>query len=88
MPPDAAFAAPSQNTRRRSRAPSAPPRRQPSASATAFIAPALAPEMAAISSRPSSNRASSTPQVKAPWAPPPCRARFTRLVRGLVMGAF
>ena len=35
--------------------------------------------MASISSRPSSRMRSSTPHVKAPWAPPPCKARLMRL---------
>ncbi|MCY1536258.1 hypothetical protein D9M68_717060 [compost metagenome] len=39
------------------------------------MAPALVPLMPAISSVSSSSRRSSTPQVKAPWEPPPCRAR-------------
>ena len=41
------------------------------------VAPALAPVMASIAIRPSARIASSTPQVKAPWAPPPCKARLT-----------
>jgi hypothetical protein len=45
------------------------------ASTTAFMAPALVPEIASKDSLPSSIRASSTPQVKAPCAPPPCSAR-------------
>ena len=44
------------------------------------MAPALVPLTASNASRPSSIRASSTPQVKAPCEPPPCRARLTRLV--------
>ena len=45
---------------------------------TALIAPADVPEMPSIFSRPSSSRWSSTPQVKAPCAPPPCSARLMR----------
>ena len=41
------------------------------------MAPALAPVIASMASRPSSRMASSTPQVKAPWAPPPCSASET-----------
>ncbi len=39
------------------------------------MAPALVPLIAAMGKRPSSSKASSTPQVKAPCAPPPCSAR-------------
>ena len=69
---------------RNRRAACAPPRarrapgRRPAS--TAFIAPAEVPEMPSMSSRSSSSRWSSTPQVKAPCAPPPCRARLMRLV--------
>ena len=59
------------------RAPSIPPSSQPSTITTAFMAPALAPVIASTARRPSSRRASSTPHVKAPWAPPPCRASDT-----------
>src|SRR4029077_15453474 len=45
----------------------------------ALTAPADAPEMPSIVSRPSSSRWSSTPQVNAPSAPPPCNARLMRL---------
>lgn len=38
------------------------------------IAPALVALTPSIASRPSSSRRSSTPQAKAPWAPPPCNA--------------
>ena len=41
------------------------------------MAPALAPVTASTARRPSSRRASSTPHVNAPWAPPPCRASDT-----------
>src|SRR2546423_1131622 len=53
---------------------------------TAFIAPADAPEMPSISNRPSSSNWSSTPQVKAPCAPPPCSARLMRLRPRLIAG--
>src|SRR5262249_38036221 len=49
----------------------------PDARATAFIAPALVALIASIPSRPSSSIRSTTPQTKAPCAPPPWRARFT-----------
>jgi hypothetical protein len=52
----------SQKPARLSRAPSAPPRTQPSARATAFIAPALVP-LIPSSRQSSSSRRSSTPQV-------------------------
>src|SRR5262245_66485033 len=41
------------------------------------MAPAEVPEMASMVSQDSSSSRSSTPQVKAPCAPPPCRARST-----------
>src|SRR4051812_47036280 len=66
-----------QNLRSCSRAPSGPPSRQPSTRTTAFIDPALAPVIASIASRPSSISRSSTPQVKAPCAPPPWSASET-----------
>ena len=55
------------------------PRRvaQPLASATALTAPALVPLRPSRPMRPSASRASSTPQVNAPWEPPPCRARLS-----------
>src|SRR5215471_12662749 len=59
-----------QNFSRHLRASAGPPRAIPSASATAFIAPALVPLTAAMWRRSSS----STPQVKAPCEPPPCKA--------------
>src|SRR5690606_1691075 len=62
-----------------SRAAVRPPAINPAAMTTALIAPALAPLMPAISRRSSSSSRSSTPQVKAPCAPPPCRARSTCL---------
>ena len=49
------------------------------AGSTSADAPALVPLMPVTSSRPSSRKASSTPQVKAPCAPPPCSARVTFL---------
>ena len=52
---------------------------QPDLSAAAFIAPAEVAVMPSISIASSSSRRSSAPQVKAPWAPPPCSARLTRL---------
>src|SRR5262249_44772552 len=60
------------------RAPSAPLSAWPSISTAAFIAPADVPEMPSIRSHGSSSRRSSTPQVKAPCAPPPCSAKSTR----------
>jgi hypothetical protein len=60
-----------------SRAPARPPAAKPEASTAAFIAPAEVPEIASMSSQVSSSRRSSTPQVKAPWLPPPCSARST-----------
>ena len=41
------------------------------------IDPALVALMALVDRRPSSSSASRTPQVKAPCAPPPCRASET-----------
>ena len=56
---------------------------QPLARATALTAPALVPLRPSKPRRPSSRRASSTPQVKAPWEPPPCRARLSiRMAHG------
>src|ERR1700752_976219 len=42
------------------------------------MAPAEVPEMPSKRSQFSSSKRSSTPQVKAPCAPPPCKARATR----------
>src|SRR5205085_3509779 len=42
-----------------------------------FMEPALVALMPSKAMPSSSRRRSSTPQVKAPWAPPPCRARLT-----------
>ncbi len=53
------------------------PLRHPSASTTAFIAPALAPVSPSNSRPPASSKASSTPHVNAPCEPPPCNARLT-----------
>ena len=75
-------------TRRASRA--RRPRRRSrrrSAITTAFMAPALVALIASMSSRPSSSSLSSTPQAKAPWAPPPCRASVTGLVMIFVAAA-
>src|SRR5271165_1160629 len=72
-----------QNVSSAARAPAAPPFAKPSTSTAAFMAPADVPEMPSISSHGSSSRRSSTPQVNAPWEPPPCRARSTR--RGLLL---
>src|SRR5271166_723526 len=44
----------------------------------AFIAPAEVPEIAAIFSDFSSTNRSTTPPVKPPWEPPPCKARSIR----------
>src|SRR2546427_714456 len=49
---------------------------KPWARATAFMAPALVPLMPSKTRLPSSSSASSTPQVRAPCEPPPCRARL------------
>src|SRR6186713_1256863 len=68
-----------QKSARRLRASSGPPRARPSANMMALTAPADAPEIPSIVSRPSSRRWSSTPQVNAPSAPPPCSARLMRL---------
>ena len=48
----------------------------------ALMAPAEAPEMPSIANRPSASRWSSTPQVKAPCAPPPCSARLILFAAG------
>ena len=45
--------------------------------AAAFMAPAEVPDMPTMSIQSSSRIRSRTPQVKAPCAPPPCRARST-----------
>src|SRR5471030_488426 len=69
-----------QKSARRFRASSEPPRARPSATITALIAPAEVPEMPSISTRWSANNSSSTPQVSAPCAPPPCSARLMRFL--------
>src|SRR5580692_10556102 len=71
-----------QNSASRFSASSRPPRVRPSASITAFTAPADVPEMPSMASRSSLRSCSSTPQVKAPCAPPPCRARLMCLTFG------
>src|SRR5436190_19015350 len=68
-----------QKLSRAARAPSAPPSAWPSTSTAAFIAPADVPEMPSIPSHGSSSRRSNTPQVKAPWEPPPCNAKSTNM---------
>ena len=60
-----------QNRAHSSRAPSSPSAYMPCAATTAFMVPAEVPEIASIQILPSSNIRSSTPQVKAPCAPPP-----------------
>src|SRR5262245_31567557 len=69
-------------------APSRPPTVRPWASTTAFMAPALVALMPSISNRGSFSRRSRTPQVKAPWAPPPCSARLATLVSAIAVAAF
>ena len=78
MPQGSCWLTSVQNWARASRAPSRPPVIQPCAITTAFMAPALLPLMPSKCMRGSCSSASSTPQVKAPCAPPPCRARFKR----------
>src|SRR5579859_5905929 len=56
------------------RAPSRPPFTSPQARSVALIAPTLAPLMLSNAQVGSSRSRSSTPQVKAPKAPPPCSA--------------
>src|SRR5580704_542935 len=68
-----------QNSASRFCASSRPPRVRPSASITAFTAPADVPEIPSMASRSSLSSCSSTPQVKAPCAPPPCSARLMLL---------
>src|SRR5262245_43038996 len=58
-------------------APSAPPAVYPATSTAPFMAPADVPDMPSMRSQGSSRRRSSTPHVKAPCEPPPCRARST-----------
>src|SRR5262245_46507462 len=52
------------------------------------MAPALVALMPSISNRGSFRRWSRTPQVKAPWAPPPCSARLATLVSAIAVAAF
>ncbi len=52
------------------------------------MAPALVALMASMESRPSSSSLSSTPQAKAPCAPPPCSARLTGFVLAAALLAF
>src|ERR1700754_4443588 len=49
--------------------------------------PADAPEIPVISSRPSASKWSSTPQVKAPCAPPPWSARLIFFLVGTRVGS-
>src|SRR5262245_10741399 len=63
------------------RAAARPPSARPAASATALTAPALVPLSQPGSIVSSSSSRSSTPQVKAPCAPPPSSARLSRSVR-------
>ena len=58
----------------------------PEANTVAFIAPALVALMPSNPMRSSSSRRSRTPQVKAPCAPPPCRARLMNLVSPFEVG--
>src|SRR5579883_1628200 len=68
------------------RAPAAPPLWKPCARMAPFIAPALAPLIPSISTRSSSSRRSSTPQVKAPCVPPPWSARLMTRLSGVSRG--
>src|SRR5690606_8136299 len=65
-----------QSQSRFSRAAVRPPIANPAFSAAPLSAPAEVPEMPAISMSSSSSSLSSTPQVKAPCAPPPRSARL------------
>src|SRR6516165_4926894 len=60
-------------------APSRPPTVRPYAMTAAFMAPALVAQIPSNEIRSSSSRRSRTPHVKAPCAPPPCKARLTVL---------
>src|SRR5271155_4200859 len=64
-------------------APWRPPSARPPANMAALIAPALAALMPSNAMRSSSSNRSRTPQVKAPCAPPPCRARLIDLISTL-----
>src|SRR5262245_9295534 len=68
----------SQTARNVSCALALPPAASPEASATALTAPALVPLIQPNSTFSFWRSWSSTPQVKAPCAPPPCRARLMR----------
>jgi hypothetical protein len=69
-----------QNLSKLARASSRPPCASPEASRTAFMAPALDPLTASKMMLSSARSRSSTPQVKAPRAPPPCKASERRRV--------
>src|SRR5262249_13859814 len=70
------------------RAPSGPPAANPATSTAPFIAPAEVPDMPSMRSQDSSRSRSSTPQVKAPWDPPPCSARSTSTELRSDLGSF
>ena len=76
-----ALATASHTARSLVRAPARPTSARPAATATALTAPALVALIQAKSSVSSSSRRSSTPQVKAPCAPPPSSARLRRCCR-------
>src|SRR5260370_22755578 len=65
-----------QRAARRLRASCGPPRVKPSASTTALMAPADAPDMPSFLMPGSASSLCTTPQLQAPWAPPPCSARL------------
>src|SRR5271165_1411756 len=71
---DASFTIRFQNCASRERARSRPPSASPEASSTALTLPALAPLIASNAQAGSSRSRSSTPQVKAANEPPPCNA--------------
>src|SRR5690606_31841770 len=68
----------SQTLRNVARASPRPPSASPDATAAALTAPALVPLIQPRSRVSSRSSSSSTPQVKAPCAPPPCSARLIR----------
>src|SRR5262245_42812793 len=72
-----ALATACQTARSLARAPVRPSSRSPAARAAALTAPALVALIQAMSRLASSSRRSSTPQVKAPCAPPPSSARLS-----------
>src|SRR6516225_7471576 len=76
-------ATPCQNSSSASRAPFRPPVVSPWAITAAFIAPALVALTPSTSMHGSSRSQSRTPQVNAPWAPPPWRARLTHFTSGI-----